>query len=265
MALDLHQICDATRAVSNKAAQFIMSEIGDVQQSDIEVKDVNSLVSYVDKGAEKIIVNALSELIPEAGFLTEEDTVENQRKDYTWIIDPLDGTTNSLNDVPHFAVSIALSYKDELLVGVVHEVNSDEQFYAWKDGGAYLNGDPIKISAKPNIGDVLIATGFPYTNDYQTEGLFNNIKEWLMRTRGIRRMGSAALDLAYVACGRFGAYYESMLNPWDVAAGTLIVREAGGVVSNYDGNEDQIDGKETLAAAPQFYQEVREILLSNRG
>ena len=265
MNIDLQKICDATRASSDLAAAFIAKEIGNVQQADIEVKDVNSLVSYVDKGAEKILVKELSQIISDAGFLTEEDTVENIQKDYTLIIDPLDGTTNSLNGVPHFAVSIGLSYKGDLLVGVVHEVNSNEQFYAWKGGGAFLNGKSIQVSQKPNIADVLIGTGFPYTNDYQTEGLFNNIKEWLMRTRGIRRMGSAALDLCYVACGRFGAYYESMLNPWDVAAGTLIVREAGGIVSNYDGDEDQVDGKETLATAPQFYEEVRGVLIGNRS
>ncbi|MDA9866699.1 inositol monophosphatase, partial [Saprospiraceae bacterium] len=222
--------------------------------------DLNSLVSFVDKGAERILVKELSKILPEAGFLTEEDTVEYALRPYMWIVDPLDGTTNSLLGIPHFAVSVALAHEGELLIGVVHEVNSEEQFYASKSGGAFLNGRPIQVSQRTEYRDILIATGFPYRNEYDTDKLFACLKELLMNTRGVRRMGSAALDLAYVACGRFGAYYESMLNPWDVAAGILIVREAGGKVSDYNGVEKGYSGKETMAAAPQFYDIVKKVL-----
>lgn len=258
--MNLAQTLSDTREVVNVAALYIQSEIVKVTAADIEEKELNSLVSHVDKGAERILVDKLSKILPEAGFLTEEDTIEDTQKPYMWIIDPLDGTTNSLMGVPHFAVSVALSYQGDLLVGVVHEVNSGEQFYASKSGGAFLNDDPIQVSQRKEFRDILIATGFPYRNDYDTEKIFGYIKEWLMNTRGVRRMGSAALDLAYVACGRFGAYYESMLNPWDVAAGTLLVREAGGKVSDYSGNQEGFRGNETLASAPQFYDRVKEVL-----
>ena len=256
----LPSILTETRAAVNLAAAYIKREIVKVTTADIEEKDLNSLVSFVDKGSERILVKGLSKILPEAGFLTEEDTVEDALKPYVWIIDPLDGTTNSLLGIPHFAVSVALAHEGELLIGVVHEVNSEEQFYASKSGGAFLNGRPIQVSQRTEYRDILIATGFPYRNEYDTNKLFTYLKEWLMNTRGVRRMGSAALDLAYVACGRFGAYYESMLNPWDVAAGILIVREAGGKVSDYNGDEKGYSGKETMAAAPQFYDIVKKVL-----
>ncbi len=256
----LPSILTETRAAVNLAAAYIKREIVKVTTADIEEKDLNSLVSFVDKGSERILVKELSKILPEAGFLTEEDTVEDALKPYVWIIDPLDGTTNSLLGIPHFAVSVALAHEGELLIGVVHEVNSEEQFYASKSGGAFLNGRPIQVSQRTEYRDILIATGFPYRNEYDTNKLFAHLKEWLMNTRGVRRMGSAALDLAYVACGRFGAYYESMLNPWDVAAGILIVREAGGKVSDYNGDEKGYSGKETMAAAPQFYDIVKKVL-----
>ena len=258
--MNLPQLLFETRTTVNIAAAYIRREIVKVKTVDIEEKELNSLVSHVDKGAERILVEELSKLLPEAGFLTEEDTIQDSQKPYMWIIDPLDGTTNSLVGVPHFAVSVALAYEGELLIGVVHEVNSGEQFYASKDGGAFLNEETIQVSQRKEFRDILVATGFPYRNDYETDKLFAHLKEWLMKTRGVRRMGSAALDLAYVACGRFGAYYESMLNPWDVAAGTLIVREAGGKVSNYSGSEEGYSGKETMATAPQFYNIVKEVL-----
>ncbi len=258
--MNLPQTLLFTRHAVTLASAYIKKEIVKVTSADIEEKELNSLVSHVDKGAERILVDELSRIIPQAGFLTEEDTVEDSEKPYMWIIDPLDGTTNSLMGVPHFAVSLALAYEGELLIGIVHEVNSNEQFYATKNGGAFLNGKSIQVSQRKHFNDILIATGFPYRNDYDIDKLFAHLKEWLMNTRGVRRMGSAALDMAYVACGRFGAYYESMLNPWDVAAGTLIVREAGGKVSNYVGDEEGFTGKETLAAAPQFYDIVMEVL-----
>lgn len=258
--MDLPNTLSETRTAVRSAVAYIKKEIVNVTQSDIEEKDLNSLVSHVDKGAEKLLVKELSKIFPKAGFLTEEDTVEDSYKPYMWIIDPLDGTTNSLMGVPHFAVSVALAHQGDLLIGVVHEVNSDEQFYASKGSGAFLNENSIQVSNRKEFGNILIATGFPYSNDYNTDRLFAHLKEWLMNTRGVRRMGSAALDLAYVACGRFGAYYESMLNPWDVAAGTLIVREAGGIVSDYKGNEEGYSGIATIASAPQFYERVREVL-----
>ncbi|CAG0909308.1 unnamed protein product, partial [Cyprideis torosa] len=161
------------------------------------------------KEAEDQLVHGLGKLLPDAGFLTEEDTKNKLGREYTWIIDPLDGTTNFLNQVPHFSVSIALQKNNQTILGLVKEVNSGEEWTALKGEGAFLDG-------------------FPYSNSHDYEAMFKVLKHWLTNTRGMRRLGSAALDLCYVACGRYGAFYETTLSAWDVAAGALIVQEAGG-------------------------------------
>lgn len=260
--VDIAEILINSLEVIRSTSHFIQSHIDKVSSEDIEEKDLNSLVSYVDKEAENILVEGLNKLIPNAGFVTEEDTIDSVDKEYTWIIDPLDGTTNFLNKVPHFAISVALQKNNATILGVVKEVNSGEEWTAIKDKGAFLNDNKISVSTKP-FHAILVATGFPYSNDHDYDSYFGIMKHWLTHTRGIRRMGSAALDLCYVACGRFGAYYEATLNAWDVAAGALIVTEAGGKVSDFSGGEKYLYGKEILAASPQVYAEVSDVIQTN--
>lgn len=256
----MENLLESVRKVALNAANYIKSQVGQVSLAQIEEKELNSLVSYVDKQAELLIVSELTPLVQGAGFITEEDTIDSLGKDYQWVIDPLDGTTNFLMSVPHYCVSIALQYKGETIIGVVREVMSNQEFYAASGDGAYLNGEPIKVSKYNTFDQILVATGFPYRNNYKIEAYFDVIKEVLVTSRGMRRMGSAALDLCYVACGRFGCYYESLLNPWDIAAGALIVQEAGGVVSDFKGNDQYSSGKEILASAPQFHDKAVKLI-----
>lgn len=195
-----------------------------------------------------MIVDGLRPLIESAGFITEENTASVTGERYSWIIDPLDGTTNYIHGMPCFCISIALIDKEELVLGVVHELNFDECFYAWKDGGAFMNGEPIHVSKIQKLSDSLLATGFPY-HDYGRMKPYMEVFDHFMRnTHGLRRLGSAAADLAYVACGRFEAFYEYGLNAWDVAGGAIIVQEAGGMVKDFSGGKDFVFGMEMVAS-----------------
>jgi myo-inositol-1(or 4)-monophosphatase len=221
----------------------------------IETKGLHDLVSYVDRTSERRIIAGLQEVLPESGFIAEEGTSTKRGERYNWIIDPLDGTTNFIQGVPVYAVSIGLLDGDELVLGVVYEVGREECFYAWKDGGAFLNGKPIHVSERDNIQDALLATGFPYSDFSRMEEYMEFLKWSMTNSRGVRRLGSAATDLAYVACGRFDAFWEYDLKPWDVAAGALIVKEAGGVVTDFSGGENYLFGKEIMASN-QFLKEL---------
>jgi myo-inositol-1(or 4)-monophosphatase len=176
------------------------------------------------------------------------------------VIDPLDGTTNFLHGFHPYAISIALKEYNEIIAGVIYEVGGSESFSAWKGGGAWLNGSKIHVSDAAILADSLVATGFPYSDFSRIDSYMKCLTYFCKHTHGIRRLGSAAIDLAYVACGRFEVFYEYGLHPWDVAAGTLIVREAGGMVSDFAGDENNISGEEFLAANGNVFPEVLKIL-----
>ncbi|MEL7120555.1 MAG: inositol monophosphatase family protein [Bacteroidota bacterium] len=258
--MDYKQITLQAITIVKSVRTFIKQELGKVDAQAIEEKSLNSLVSYVDRTAEEKLVDGLGKILPQATFLTEEETVEQQQSDLQWIIDPLDGTTNFLFSIPIFSVSVALKHNDELVVGIVHEVNQDESFYAWKSGGAYLNEKPIRVSQNTTLAEGLIATGFPYYDYSLMPKYFNALEALMQGTRGIRRLGSAAVDLAYVACGRFDAFYEYSLNIWDVAAGILLVREAGGRVSDFKGQKENLTGAEIVATSAQVYDPFFSII-----
>ncbi len=246
----LKQLTLQITKLAREAGDFQINELKNFELSNIEHKGrSNDLVSYVDKETEKLLIQSLTKLVPEAGFETEEGTVEQIKTGLRWIIDPLDGTTNFLHKLPLFSISIALVQDDTLLIGVVHEPSRNECFYAWKDGGAYMNGERIETSAITTLSDSLIATGFPYSLRGKAEQYFSLIRHFVETTHGVRRLGSAAIDLCYVACGRFEAYFEFNLKPWDVAAGILIVREAGGIVTNYAGGPDHCQTAEEVCAS----------------
>ena len=250
--------------ICEEAAAFIKSHFGKVRPDQVVEKDRNSLVSFVDEGAEKILVKGLSAIRPEAGFITEENTVIQEQKASMWIIDPLDGTSNFLYGVPHFAVSVALYAEGEVKVGIILSVMSGELFTAVKGKGAYLNGLPITVTKATSINDVLTATGFPYNNrEHLDKTTFPSIHYFLIHTKGIRRFGSAALDLAFVACGRYGIYYEGWINAWDVAAGILLVQEAGGVVEAYKPEVEVLFAGSIVATTPALLGNVREGLGKN--
>lgn len=243
------QVLLKAKEIVYEVGDFIRNQRNKVKNDDIEVKDINSLVSYVDKTAEEMLVEKLSQILPEAGFITEENTISQTQKSLTWVIDPLDGTTNFLHDIPIFSVSVALLENQVPILGIVYEIVGDEMFTAIKGQGAQLNGQPIKVTNESYLANVVIGTGYPYAKDKLTDAHFSVLRKVLETTRGMRRLGSAAVDLCYVACGRFGGYYELTLNPWDVAAGGLIVAEAGGIVTDIYGENTWMDGKSILACS----------------
>jgi myo-inositol-1(or 4)-monophosphatase len=255
--MQLKQLCQECLPIINEVGAFIRQELGSVTDQAVETKSRNSLVSYVDKTAEAMLVEKLGQLLPEATFLTEEDTVENQESALRWIIDPLDGTTNFLYNIPVFAISVGLEKDGELVLGIVQEVVRQENFYAWKEGGAYCNGQPIRVSMRENLADSLLATGFPYYDFERTDDYLQVLAHFMKETRGIRRLGAAAVDLAYVACGRFDAFFEYALHPWDVAAGIVLVQEAGGQVSGFTAKSDYKTGTEIIASNGQIHQAMQ--------
>ncbi len=261
-SLDLPDISCEVCGIARKAGAFILNERKNFSAKKVEIKGHNDFVSYVDKGAEKIIVAELKKLLPEAGFITEEGTEARDENPLKWVIDPLDGTTNFIHGMPFFAVSIALLHEKEPLVGVVFEINQDEMFSAWKNGGAFMNGEPIHVSDASKVADSLLGTGFPYFDYHLLDQYLALFKHLMQHSHGIRRPGSAATDLAYVACGRFDGFYEYSLSPWDVAAGILLVKEAGGIVSDFSGGDDAIFTKEIIATNPNIYTEFSELLRS---
>ncbi|NVK04512.1 MAG: inositol monophosphatase [Flavobacteriia bacterium] len=258
--MDLPHVCDQTVHLVREVGAFIRKEQQKVTSGDIELKSLNSLVSYVDKQAEEQLVAGLTRIVPEAGFIAEEGTGERNGNGLNWIVDPLDGTTNFLHGLPVYSVSVALHDGKDLVIGVVLEVGQNECFHAYRGGGAYVNGSPISVSSNATLADSLLATGFPYYDFERMEEYLNLLRDCFQKTRGVRRWGSAAVDLAYVACGRFDGFFEYGLNPWDVAAGTLLVQEAGGKVSAFSPTNDPIFGREILASSSSVYDELNELV-----
>ncbi|MCC7050993.1 MAG: inositol monophosphatase, partial [Bacteroidia bacterium] len=215
--MDLQALTLKVCQLATDAGIFIKKESENFNPNTVEEKSKNSLVSYVDKQAEQFLVEALSKLIPDAGFIAEEGTKNYRSNTYNWIIDPLDGTTNFIHGVPCYSVSIALMQEDKLVSGVIYEANIKECFYAWQNGGAFMNGKSIQVSRTNYLQNALLATGFPYYNYNKLDEYLDLFKHLLQACRGVRRPGSAATDMAYVACGRFDGFYEYSLQPWDVA------------------------------------------------
>jgi myo-inositol-1(or 4)-monophosphatase len=252
---DLRKLTEQVAALCEQVAVFIRTERERFTEASVESKSPNNLVSYVDKGAEQRLVDGLLKLVPEAGLIAEEGTGA-RKAGLNWIIDPLDGTTNFVHGVPCYCISVALADERDVLVGVVLEVTRSERFTAWKGGGAWLNGKPIKVSARATLEASLLATGFPYDDFGREAEYMQLLRELMHRSRGIRRLGSAAADLAYVACGRFEAFYEYGLNPWDVAAGGLLVQEAGGQVTDFHNGPDWLFGEELVASNGAIHTEL---------
>ena len=253
--INLEQLCKDVCQLTQDVGGFIKHELGAFNVNAIEIKGKNDFVSYVDKKAEAMLCASLSQMLPTAGYYAEEGTSTLIGDVYNWVIDPLDGTTNFIHGLPIFAISVALMRNEEVILGVVHEINFNETFYAWENSSAYLNSTVILPSKISTLNGALIATGFPYSDFTQLDSYLHFLTFLLKETNGVRRFGAASVDIAYVACGRFDAFYEYGLKPWDVAAGAFILKQAGGKVSDFQGGSNFIFGKELIACNPSIYSE----------
>ncbi len=260
--LDLEKLILPILELVSEVGAFQVHERSNFRNDAIEEKDFNNLVSYVDIESEKMLVNGLSQILPNSGFLTEEKTTEqkNSEGQSYWIIDPLDGTTNYMHKLPLFAISVALIQNDKIVLGVIYEPLSKEMFWAIQGKGAFLNNNPIRCTKTPVLSKTLIATGFPYYAFEKTEKYLKTLSYFMQHTRGVRRMGAAAIDLAYVAVGRFDGFYEYNLNAWDVAAGILLVEEAGGKVTTFSGESNALFGREILATNGLIHADMSKII-----
>jgi myo-inositol-1(or 4)-monophosphatase len=258
--MNLEHLCSQVCDLAKETGAFIKTEASKFTSDKVEVKGSNNFVSYVDKSSEQKIVDGLKNLLPNSGFIAEEGTGDNTPTRFRWVIDPLDGTTNFIHGLPPYAISIALMDENEVILGVVYEVCANECFYAWKGSKAYLNDRQISVTNVSTVRDSLIATGFPYYDYSLMKPFFESLEYFFVHSHGVRRIGSAATDLAYVACGRFDAFYEYGLQPWDVAAGSLILLQAGGKVSDFKGDSNYIFGNEIIASNSQIFPEFKNTL-----
>ncbi|MFH1593131.1 MAG: inositol monophosphatase family protein [Candidatus Omnitrophota bacterium] len=241
-----------------KAGAFINRHVGKIKE--IRYKGEINVVTDIDTGAEEIIVRTIGKVCPGHTFFAEEGKYGKGASDFTWIIDPLDGTTNFLHGFPFFCVSIALAYCGRIIMGVVYDPSKNELFHAARTQGAFLNRSAIAVSKASRIDRSLLATGFAYNVKRVRNNNIKNFVNFLKASQGIRRGGSAALDLCYVACGRFDGFWELFLNPWDTAAGALIVDEAGGKISKFDGSKYNVYDKNIIASNSLIHSKMVRIL-----
>lgn len=254
--MNYEHLCIESCEVVQEVAEFIRDEWSKLSWNDVETKGIHNFVTYIDKKSEAMLVDKLSKLLPGSVFYTEEETVEREEGHLKWFIDPLDGTTNYIHRLSPVAISVALYDENQPLLAIIYEIRLQECFYTWhKAKGSFLNNRSISVSFRNHLKDSLIATGFPYYDYSRLKGMHDSLDYFFKNSHGVRRLGSAATDLAYVACGRFEAFYEYGLQPWDVAAGAFIVQNAGGRVSDFSGNHNYIFGKEIVATNELVYSE----------
>lgn len=259
--MDLTLLTEKVRAVAIEAGAFIREERKKFDWNAVEKKHAHDYVSYVDKESEKRLVSSLNELLPEASFIAEEGSVpQNENAPYCWLVDPLDGTTNFIHNNAPYCVSIALRDQKELLLGVVYEITHDECYWTCKGSASYLNGNKIHVSQVNALEDAFIALGFPYASDAYKPIAIHLVDRLYGYVGGLRLMGAAAVELCYVAAGRFEARIEAFLGPWDIAAGALILQNAGGQVTDFKGGNTYHSGRQVLASNGKTHTELLNIL-----
>jgi len=246
---------------AQRAARHLVRDFGEVENLQVSIKGPGDFVSNADRRAEEILRRDLTKARPSFGFLLEEAGEVASESAFRWIIDPLDGTTNFLHGLPHFAISIGLEHRGELVAGVVYDPLKDEMFAAEKGAGAYVNDRRLRVSGRADLGTCLIGTGIPVL-DWQgrEQGFAGQLERVADHVAGIRRLGTASLDLAYLAAGRLDGFWEYGLKPWDIAAGIVLIREAGGLVGRLEGDHDLLAPGTLLAANPSIYRRLAELL-----
>jgi len=246
---------------AHKAARGLIRDFGEVENLQVSRKGPADFVSAADLKAERVLRNELARARPKFGFLLEEGgRVEGADSSQRWIVDPLDGTLNFLHGIPHFSISIALERNREIVAGVIYDPLRDELFHAEKGIGAYFNRRRMRVSARPRLDDAVIATGIPWRGRDGHDAYLDQLARVMNACAGVRRFGSAALDLAYVAAGRYDAFWEPGLAPWDIAAGIILVREAGGFATEIDGGRAPLETGDILAANDHLHEPLKLLL-----
>ncbi|TKG96101.1 inositol monophosphatase [Puteibacter caeruleilacunae] len=258
--MNYQHICNEVVAIAKDVATFIANEKSNFDPAKIENKAKFDYVTYVDKASEEKIIAGLEKLIPESGFIAEEGSSTKHGDKYNWIIDPLDGTTNFIHDLPPHAISIALQEDNEIVIGVVYEITKNECFYSYKGAPVFLNGKEVHTSQTKKVANSLVATGFPPANFSMIDNHMEAMRYFMYNTHGIRRIGSAASNLAYLAAGRFDAFFEHGVKAWDIAAGAFLVRQAGGKTIGINGDEDFLFKEQIVASNSVVFNEFYELV-----
>ena len=249
----MHPMLNIAIRAARQAGTIISRSVDYIDTITVMTKAKNDFVTEIDQKAEREIIEVISKSYPDHGFMAEESgTIPGN--EYIWIIDPLDGTTNFINGFPHFAVSIALQHKDKLVQAVVYDPIRNELFTASRGSGAQLNNRRIRVTKRKDLDGALLGTGFPFKQQQHLDVYLDTFKELFPMTSGIRRAGSAALDLAYVAAGRMDGFWEIGLNKWDMAAGILLVQEAGGLISDFDSSDNYFESGNIVCAGPKVFK-----------
>jgi myo-inositol-1(or 4)-monophosphatase len=256
----MHPMLNTAVKAARKAGSIITRASYDLDKLTVRSKRQNDFVSEVDHAAEDAIISTLKDAYPDHGFLGEESGYHDRQADYLWVIDPLDGTTNFLHGVPQYCVSIALQHKGMLRQAVVFDPNRNELFTATRGAGAFLNDRRIRVGRVDKLEGALMGTGFPFREVENLDEYLRMMKSIIMATAGLRRPGAAALDLAWVAAGRFDGFWEMGLSPWDMAAGALLVREAGGLVGDFDGEDRFMDNGRIVASNGKLFAAILKAL-----
>lgn len=252
------EICEYAKKLALEAGEILKRKFGKVRR--IDFKGEINIVTEADCISQEYIKKSIKEKYPDHSILSEEDLEIKSSAPFRWIVDPLDGTTNFAHGLPIFAVSIAVEYEGEIFTGVVYNPISKELFWAERGEGAFLGKRRIKVSETNSLSKALLATGFPYDIREDSNNNLNHFSNFALRAQAIRRLGAAALDLCYVACGRFDGFWELKLFPWDVAAGILIVEEAGGKITDFKGFPTDIYSKEIVASNGKIHDEMIKVL-----
>ena len=246
---------------AQKAARALKRDFGEIEQLQVSQKGPSDFVSAADLKAEKVLRMELAKARPRFGFLMEESgEVSGEDKHHRWIIDPIDGTTNFLHGIPHFAISIGLEMDGEIIAGLVFNPITDETYYAEKGKGAFLNDKRLRVSSRSNLADSVIATGIPFNGRPGHKPFLKQLERVMGAVAGVRRMGTASLDLAYVAAGRYDGYWETGLQPWDIAAGVILVREAGGFITEPNGDKNIMASGSVVAANPKIHKQLLDLV-----
>jgi myo-inositol-1(or 4)-monophosphatase len=259
MTIGTDHLLHTAKIAAQSAGKHLKKTFGHLNQRQVGLKGIGDYVTDLDRQSENIIIQVIKASFPDHGIHAEESGKEDQQSEYRWIVDPLDGTANYVQGIPLYGVSIACLIQNQVTVGVIYDPERDELFWAVKDHGAFLNGKAVHVSKKKEMAYSMLASGFPWRSKNYLNPYIRSFKDLFLQAAGLRRMGAAVIDLAYTACGRFDGFWEMKLQPWDIAAGILLIEEAGGVVTDFYGKEDFYQTGNVVAGNSDIHARILEV------